>query len=103
MYERLIVRYNTYSPRIFRLRKRFKDPWPGAHTSFRDQPFKIHQTRLVDGTGQPGQVVEAHKRLVVACGSGCVEILRAQMAGKRAQSGSDLVNGGRIQSGECLG
>lgn len=78
-------------------------PWPGAHTVFRGQPFKIHQTRLIEGSGSPGQVMESPKRLVVGCGTGCVEIIRAQLAGKRAQSGTDLINGARIQPGECFG
>jgi methionyl-tRNA formyltransferase len=78
-------------------------PWPGAHTIFRGQPFKIRGTRIVEGTGAPGQVLESGKRLVVACRAGAVELMQAQLPGKRVQSGSDLINGARIQPGERLG
>ena len=78
-------------------------PWPGAHTSFRDAPFKIRATRVVEGAGAAGEVIEAGRRLIVACGQGAVELQLAQLPGKRAQAGSDLVNGARIQTGERLG
>jgi methionyl-tRNA formyltransferase len=78
-------------------------PWPGAHTLFRTEPFKIRSSRIVDGRGQPGEIIDASKRLVVACGTGAVELLQAQLPGRRAQSGSDLINGARIQPGEQLG
>jgi len=84
-------------------RVRGMSPWPGAHTLFRDAPFKVKTTRRVDGSGQPGEIIEAGKRLVVACGSDAVELVQAQLPGKKAQSGRDLVNGGRIQTGERLG
>jgi methionyl-tRNA formyltransferase len=84
-------------------RVRGSNPWPGAHTRLREEPFKIRSTRIVDGSGTPGEIIVASKRLVVACGTGAVELLQAQLPGKRAQSGSDLINGGRIRPGECLG
>ena len=78
-------------------------PWPGAHTVFRGQPFKVRETRIVEGAGVPGELIETGKRLVVACGSGAVELMQAQLPGKRVQSGTDLINGARIQPGERLG
>ena len=78
-------------------------PWPGAHTLFRGAPFKIRSTRVVEGSGSAGEIIQAGRQLIVACGQGAVELQLAQLPGKRAQAGSDLVNGARIQTGERLG
>ncbi len=78
-------------------------PWPGTSCPFRDGVFKLTRARLGEGSGQPGRVIEAGKRLLVACGEGALEVLEGQLPGKKAVSGRDLVNGGRIQVGEQLG
>ncbi len=88
-------------------RIRGMNSWPGAHTTFRGDSFKLWQSAVIDpGDGaaaEPGTVIEAGPRLVVACGQGAVELTEAQLPGKRRQSGADLVNGARIQVGERLG
>lgn len=81
---------------------RGQQPWPGAQLVFRGQPFKLKRTRVVEGAGEPGTVLEAGKRLVVACGEGALEIVRGQLPGKPARSGRDLANGARIQPGERM-
>lgn len=78
------------------------NPWPGAHTGFRDQTLKIWQSRLTEGSGAPGTVIEAKKRLVVACGDGAVELVSVQRAGKRRQPGDAFVQGTRLQTGEVF-
>jgi len=77
-------------------------PWPGTAATFRGEVFKIHQTRLVEGVGAPGEVLTSKGRLIVACGDGALEIIEAQTAGKRAMAGSVISNGNRIQTGELL-
>jgi methionyl-tRNA formyltransferase len=77
-------------------------PWPGTFCSFRDQPFKVKQTRMVDASGQPGEVIEAGKRLVVAAGEGALEIVSGQLPNRKAVGGGDLVNGARIRLGELF-
>jgi len=79
------------------------NPWPTAWTALGDDRMKIHQTRLVDGSGQPGEVIQADSQLVIAAGEGALVLERIQLPGKRALSGRDLVNGGRIQKGVTLG
>jgi methionyl-tRNA formyltransferase len=78
-------------------------PWPGASTTFRGGPLKVKAARVAQGSGEPGTVIEAGPRLVVAAGEGALELLEAQLPGKRAQSGSDLVNGARVVVGEVFG
>jgi methionyl-tRNA formyltransferase len=57
---------------------------------------------VVDGAGAAGTVIEAGSRVVVACGSGALELIEVQLPGKRAASGRDLVNSGRIAVGQSL-
>lgn len=84
-------------------RVRGMNSWPGAWTRFRGGTFKLWRTRVVEGAGPAGQVIEAASRLVIACGEGAVELVEAQLPGKRRQSGRDLVNGARVTVGEILG
>ncbi|RME25620.1 MAG: methionyl-tRNA formyltransferase, partial [Deltaproteobacteria bacterium] len=62
--------------------------------------FKLWRSRRVEGSGAPGEVIDTDNRLVIACGEGAVELLEAQLPGKRRQAGRDLVNGARIEVGE---
>ncbi len=77
-------------------------PRPGAWTTLRGERFKLHAVRLVDGDGAPGEVLEAGKRLVVACGSGALEVITGQLPNRKAQPARDLVNGSRLQVGEVM-
>ena len=53
----------------------------------------------------PGTIVKIVKGLgpIVQTGSGCLLLREVQLAGKRPQSGTDLVNGMRLAVGEVLG
>ena len=77
-------------------------PWPVAHTTLEGEVLKLHRTRVVEGTGSPGAVIDAGARVVVACGAGALELVELQLPGKRAMSGRDLVNSGRIAVGQTL-
>ena len=78
------------------------NPWPTAWTHLGSDRMKVHRTRVVDGSGAPGEVIVADANLVVATGSGALLLEQIQLPGKRAQSGRDFVNGGRISKGVTL-
>ena len=83
-------------------RIRALSPEPGAVTSFRQKRIVLLRSRVhstLDG-GEPGQLLVRHSGLVVAAGSGAVEILELRPEGKRAQTGSDFRNGHRPNAGE---
>ena len=65
-------------------------PFPGAKCQIGEEQVKLLASRVVDGAGAPGQVLEG---LVIACGTGAVEILRAQRPGKRAMEAGDFLRG----------
>lgn len=74
------------------------NPWPGSYTDLGDDRIRIHQARVLDSTtDQPPGAVLARERdgIDIACGTGCLRIEQLQLPGSRAQSASDLINGGK--------
>ena len=85
-------------------RVRAFNPAPGAETRFGDDVIKIWEARRVDMHAAPGQIVAADAdRLVVACGSGALELARVQRAGGTPVSGVDFVRGARLAVGAYFG
>jgi methionyl-tRNA formyltransferase len=83
-------------------RIRALSPEPGAVTSFRQRRIVLLRSRIhstPDG-GEPGQLLVRHPGLVVATGSGAVEVIELKPEGKRAQTGQDFRNGHRPVAGE---
>ena len=69
-------------------------PWPVATTEIQGKKFKIHETRPVEGTGTPGQILELNKKgLVIACGEGAVEIRSLQAEGGKRMAAPDYFRG----------
>ena len=80
-------------------------PSPLAWCSKEGVRLNIHDARLCPGMdgGEGGRVVKADKKgIVVSCAEGCFEILKAQFAGGKPLSASDLVNGRKIKEGDRL-
>lgn len=72
------------------------NPFPVAHTLWNEGRFKIYDSRPVetDRNGQPGQVIEKTKKtLLVATGSGALELLEVQPAGKPKMNIVSFLNG----------
>lgn len=69
-------------------------PWPVATAQLAGTNFKIHATRVVEGTGAPGQLLALTKTgLVVACGEGAVEISQLQAEGGKRMAAPDYFRG----------
>ena len=75
-------------------------PFPGAWSEVDGQRLKFLNCRLADGVGQPGEVL--NDRLTIACGSGAVEVLRLQRAGKGPQDREEFLRGLAIPPGTRL-
>jgi methionyl-tRNA formyltransferase len=97
-------------------------PWPGAFTTARGRPLKVHATRVLGaGSREPqgaaadavgaraqapaGRIVFADKsRVLVASGrGGTVELVTVQPEGKRAMRASEWVMGRGAAEGDTLG
>ncbi len=70
------------------------NPWPTATAVIGGRPFKIHTTVVVDGAGQPGEILGLTKTgLRIACGQGAVEIRELQAEGGRRMAAPDYFRG----------
>ena len=70
------------------------NPWPTATATIAGTFFKIHSTVIVEGSGQPGEILGLNKTgLVVACGEGAVEIRILQAEGGKRMAAPDYFRG----------
>ncbi len=65
-------------------------PFPGAKCDMGGEQVKLLASRIAEGSGAPGQVLDG---FTIACGDGAVEILRAQRPGKRAMEADEVLRG----------
>ncbi|MEL7027835.1 MAG: methionyl-tRNA formyltransferase [Pseudomonadota bacterium] len=78
-------------------------PNPGAWFEADGRRVKALLSAPANGTGAPGEVLQADGRLVIACGEGAVELKRLQQAGKAAQSAPEFLRGFPLAAGDRLG
>ncbi len=75
---------------------RASQPWPVAWTMLDGEPFRIHRSALATGSGlAAGTVRRQGKKIIVGCGSGVLELVSVQPAGKRAMPAPGWWNGVR--------
>jgi methionyl-tRNA formyltransferase len=69
--------------------------------------LNIHITKariISDMQGQPGEVLQADKKgLIIACGSGALELLEIVPQGKREMTGTAFLNGYPLEKGSVVG
>jgi methionyl-tRNA formyltransferase len=75
-------------------------PFPGAWCEVGGERVKLLASRVSEGQGAPGEVLD--DALTVACGSGAVSLLRLQRAGKGAQDREVFLRGHPIPRGTQL-
>ena len=75
-------------------------PFPGAWFEMDGVRVKVLGSRLVEGTGPAGKVID--EALHVACGEGAVALTRLQKAGKGAQDADVFQRGMQIAVGADL-
>ncbi len=72
------------------------DPWPSAMTMLDGQPFKIIKAKVWANEQHDlphGTLLQRDQRVLVVTGSGALELLEVQPAGKKAMSASDWRRG----------
>ncbi len=86
-------------------------PWPGAFCYISGRKLKVLRARPQEGCGtgagpyepgesiEPGRIVEAGPKLMVACGSGCVELMEVQPEGRRAMAAAEYLRGHVLKAG----
>ena len=69
-------------------------PWPVATMELKGQKFKVHATKIVEGSGAPGELLCLTKTgLKIACGEGAVEIRSLQAEGGKRMASPDYFRG----------
>ena len=69
-------------------------PWPIATMELKGKKFKVHATRIVEGTGRPGEILGLTKTgLRIACGEGAVEVISLQAEGGKRMAAPDYFRG----------
>lgn len=69
-------------------------PWPVATMELQGKTFKVHATRVVEGSGKPGEILSLTKTgLRIACGEGAVEITSLQAEGGKRMAAPDYFRG----------
>lgn len=82
------------------------NPWPLCHSTLAGEGVKIYAATVVDGNGQPGEILEASREgLKVACGEGALLLTRIQFPGGKPLAFADLFNARRerFAAGQVLG
>ena len=81
-------------------------PWPGAHTRFRDRALQIHRAQIADRAPHlaPGELGSEGTHLFAGCGHHTsIGLIEIQPEGKRRMAARDFVNGYQPTHGEMLG
>lgn len=78
-------------------------PWPGSFTAWEGRQLKILEAAVITGTAAPGQVVALDSGIAIGTGSGLLQPLRLQLAGRSAQSCEVFLRGQRGIIGARLG
>lgn len=81
------------------------NPWPVAVTYIDDVKCKIFASEYVENVkGQPGEIIENKKQLLVACGDGNgVSIKTIQPDGKKQMDIVSFLAGNRLETGKIVG
>lgn len=87
---------------------RAMNPWPGARCSDASgRELTVLAARVYDEAeaprAEPGELIDASGRPVVACGRGLLELVLVAPAGKRPMSGAEFLRGARLAAGARFG
>lgn len=79
-----------------RCRIRAFTPRPGAFVFYKGKQVKLLDASVIQMDGEPSSVIETRGGLIVACAQNALRLDRVQPEGKAAMSGTDFINGFRL-------
>jgi methionyl-tRNA formyltransferase len=71
------------------------NPWPCARTTLNKKLLKIHQAKVNNKSGLPGNIIST-KPLLIGCASGSLEILKLQLENKKIMTSSEFICGNNV-------
>jgi methionyl-tRNA formyltransferase len=74
-------------------------PAPGAFALLGGEVVKIWRSRVVDGSGEPGSVLDRQEDIVIACGERALAVSELQRAGGRRQPATEYLRGHPLAPG----
>jgi len=77
-------------------------PWPAAYTTLDGARLKLLGSRVTDGEGMPGELLDG-KKLILACGEGALLITEVQPDGGKRMGAEDFLRGKRLEKGKIFG
>ena len=77
-------------------------PFPGTVFTKDDIPVKIWEAVPVEGSGQPGEVLDTHGALTIACGTGAVKATILQKPGKPRMPAPSFLQSLKFTVGEVV-
>ena len=77
-------------------------PWPVASTKLNGKVLKIFETRLREGKGTPGEILNTNP-LTIACGEGAVVVNTVQLQGKKKMDSKAFLQGHKLEKGTVIG
>jgi len=78
---------------------RSMSPDPGCYTVLDGKRIKLFGPKVVEGNGQPGEVLLSKKTLIIACKEGALEFTKCQKEGGKLLDTRDFLASGLIRQG----
>ena len=77
-------------------------PWPVASTKLNGKVLKIFESRLAEGKGKPGEILNTNP-LTIACVEGAVVVNTVQLQGKKKMDSKAFLQGHKLEKGTVIG
>lgn len=81
-------------------------PFPGAWCepvlAGKGERVKVLRSKLADGSGAPGTVLDVSGDPVIACGTGAIRLVTVQRAGKKPMPGEEFQRGAKLAQGDVI-
>jgi methionyl-tRNA formyltransferase len=103
--EDAVIDWSLDAARIERMTRAY-DPWPVARTTLEGAPLMVYRAavQVADASGDvPGMIVAVQAIPTIQCGSGRLELLEVQAAGRKRMAAADFFRGRRVKVGSRLG
>lgn len=87
----------TQSAEVLERKIRAFNPYPAMYFEYKGERIKILRADAVDQIGQPGNILEGEKELVIACGNKALSVKELQRAGKKKMTIKEVLNGFKFE------